>query len=40
MKGCSLSGQINKDVDLRLEATDGAFLADQQNQSQIDANQG
>jgi hypothetical protein len=28
------------DVDLRPEATDEAFLADQKNQSQIDANQG
>jgi hypothetical protein len=28
------------DVDLRSAAMDEAFLADQQNQSQIDANQG
>jgi len=28
------------DADLRPDATDEAFLADQQNQSQIDANQG
>ena len=35
-----LSGQIKMDVDLRPEATDEAFLADQKNQSQIDANQG
>jgi len=27
-------------VDLRPEATDGAFLTDRRNQSQIDANQG
>ena len=34
-----LKGQINKDVDLRPQATDGAFAADRQNQLQVDANQ-
>ena len=34
-----LPGQINKEVDLRPEATDGAFLGDQENQSRGVANQ-
>jgi hypothetical protein len=34
-----LPGQINKDVDLSPEAMDEAFLGDQQNKSQVAANQ-
>jgi hypothetical protein len=34
-----LPGQINRDVDLRPEAADEAFLGDRQNQTQGAANQ-